>query len=222
MGKPFSQTGLDRALPHIRILMEKRDTSVYPKCELPAGYHFSHYKPGFERLWAAVQCDVEHADTLENAEAAFKNEFLGAENTPRYKALTEKMLFIMDADDDLAGTGAIWDGDTFGEVFQQVHWIAVASKHQNKGLSKSLLSGLLDIYNALGYGGYIYLSSQTWSYKAINVYMKFGFRPYMGVQPANWRSVNMVSGNYEPWDYAEKNAEAWKIINNKIRQYNAM
>lgn len=54
------------------------------------------------------------------------------------------------------------------------------------------------MYNECGFKSCIYLTSQTWSYKAIGIYGKFGFAPYMGEKPKNWRSVNMTSGKFEP------------------------
>ena len=237
MGRPFSEIGIDRSLPHIGVIMEKTDTSAYPRFELPPGFAFSHYRPGFERRWAALQREVESADSLEEAETVFKREFLDGkgmdwlhrstesldfvdiENSPCFNELTKTMLFVLGGDGELAGTGSLWNGGIFGEVRQRLHWIAVSPKHQGKGLSKAIVSKLLDLYNDLGYGGYIYLTSQTWSYKALNVYMKFGFAPYMGEKPMNWNAVNMESGNYEPWDYLEKNVEAWDMIFEKINQY---
>jgi ribosomal protein S18 acetylase RimI-like enzyme len=208
--------------------MEKTDTFQYPKNPLPDGFSFSSYKAGFESQWAKLQYEVEHTDSLEEAEMVFQREFVGntgaesiekPERSPNFQALLDKMVFVLDQDGNMAGTGALWDGDVFGEVHQRLHWIAVAPQYQGKGIAKAIVSKLLDIYNQLGFSGYIYLTSQTWSYRALNIYFKFGFKPYMGGKPRNWVSANLTSGNYEPWDYAEKNIEAWNMINEKIRQH---
>jgi hypothetical protein len=52
--------------------------------------------------------------------------------------------------------------------------------------------------------------------------MKFGFKPYFGEKPQNWNAVNLASGNFEPWDYKEKNIEAWDMIYGKINSYQAI
>ena len=222
MGKPFSQIGLDRSLPHIGVIMETNNASVYPKYELPVGFSFSQYKQGFEEQWASLQYEIENVDSIEEAKTIFKREFLDGkitnwinkapedmmsvdiEKSSCYNTMIDKMIFVLDADNNLAGTGSIWDGNMFGKGYQRLHWIAVSPQYQGKGIAKAIVSKLLDIYNSLGYSGYIYLTSQTWSYKALNIYMEFGFSPYMGVKPQNWHSVNLVSGNFEPWDYEEK------------------
>ena len=69
------------------------------------------------------------------------------------------------------------------------------------------MTRLLERYAELGWQDDIYLTSQTWSYKAINIYAKFGFRPYLGEKPANW-----VCG-----DFAAENARAWCLIREKIQ-----
>ena len=70
-----------------------------------------------------------------------------------------------------------------------------------------------------GYAGYVYLTSQTWSYQALSLYAGFGFRPYFGEKPENWLSVNLASQDREPWDYEAKNREAWAMIREKIEAY---
>lgn len=204
-------TGLvDRSIPHIGVIMEKTDTRAYPRHALPAGYTFAKYEPGFEAQWAALHFEVGQTDSLEEAEGIFQNDFAGRE------ALMGRMLFVLDQNNELAGTGCLWDGNHFGRTLQRLHFIAVSPPHQGRGIAKAIVSRLLDIYNGLGLGDYIYLTSQTWSWRALKLYMGFGFRPYKGEKPVNWRSVNLTSGHFEPWDYAEKNAEAWDMIYGKI------
>ena len=201
LGKTFLETGMDRSVPYLEVILEKTDTSVYPKYELPAGFSFSQYKPGFDKQWATLNYDITHTESLEEAETIFREEFM-----KDFESLKQKMVFAVDENNNLAGVGAIWDGNDFGEIHQRLHWIAVAAQYQNRGIAKAVISKALDIYNNLGYNGYIYLTSQTWSYKALNIYMKFGFKPYMGEKPVNWD---------EDW----RPVEAWNIINEKLDEY---
>jgi len=193
-------TGLDRSVPHIGVLMEKTDTAEYPRHALPKGYTFSQYKPGFGAQWAALQYGVGQTDSLGEAEAIFQKDFAGRED------LAGRMLFVFDENDSLAGTGCLWDGAHFGAARQRLHYIAVAPPHQGGGIAKAIVSRLLDIYNELGYADYIYLTSQTESWRALNMYAGFGFRPYMGAKPVNWRCE----------DFAQETAEAWRMIYERI------
>ena len=56
---------------------------------------------------------------------------------------------------------------------------------------------------------YIYLTTQSWSYKAVNLYLRFGFKPYSGSRPENWECCHMDFENY--------NNEAWELIWSKIK-----
>jgi len=191
---------IDSSVPHIGVLMEKSDTREYPRYALPAGYAFSYYQPGLESQWAALQYGVGQTDSLEEAEAIFQNDFAGRE------ALAGRMLFVLDRNSELAGTGCLWDGVHFGKTLQRLHWIAVSPPHQGRGIAKAIVSRLLDIYNAIGVGDYIYLTSQTESWRALHMYAGFGFKPYMGERPVNWRCDN----------FAQETAEAWRMIFEKI------
>jgi len=204
--------------------MEKFDTAEYPRHALPAGYAFAQYKPGLEAQWAALHCEVGQCDSIEEAETIFEREFMAPPDPtslagdvchtpsqakraiPDAEALAGRMLFVLDESNLLAGTGCLWDGNHFGRTLQRLHWIAVSPGHQGRGIAKAIVSRLLDLYNELGYGGYIYLTSQTWSYRALNMYAGFGFRPYMGEKPVNWRCG----------DFAKESAEAWRMIFEKI------
>ncbi|MCL2300320.1 MAG: GNAT family N-acetyltransferase [Firmicutes bacterium] len=208
-------TGLDCSIPHIGVLMEKFGTSEYPRHALPPGYSFVRYRPSFGAQWAALHYEVGQFDSLEEAEATFERDFAGR------PALADRMLFVMDEGNRLAGTGCLWDGAHFGVTRQRLHHISVSPLHQGKGIAKAIVSKLLDIYNELGVENYIYLTSQTWSWRALHLYMGFGFRPYMGEKPENWRAVNLTSGKFEPWDFAEKNIEAWRMIYGKISGYSS-
>lgn len=237
MGKTFEQVGIDRTLPHIGIIMEKHDTQNYPKFDLPAGFSFAKYKTGFERQWIELQYEVEEVDSLKEAENIFFQEFLtGAgfdwinksnstkeifdiQQYPFFDEMYRRMVFVVNNDEQVVGTGALWKGDIFGKELQRIHFVAVKPEYQGLGISKAIVTQLLNIYNTLGYKDYIYLTSQTWSYKAINIYSKFGFKPYYGKKPEKWISVNLVSGDFEPWDYETKNIEAWDMIKNKINEY---
>lgn len=205
---------LDKSIPHIGVLMDKYDTLIYPKYELPAGYAFCNYQNGYEHFWSALQFSVEQTDSLEEAEEIFRNEFQSKPDD-----MLKRCIFIKDYEGNIVATASLWFGYHFGRELQRIHWVAVSQRHQRKGLAKALLTKLFELYNELGYSEYIYLTSQTWSYKALNIYMEFGFKPYLGKKPINWESVNLTSGKFEPWDFDEKKHEAWKMILEKISTY---
>ncbi len=214
MSKNFEDIGLDKSIQHIGVIMEKFDANIYPRFELPLNYSFVNYYEGLEKEWTRLQLEVEQVDALEEAEEQFSKEFL-----PYKEDLYKQMIFVKNDKDEVVATSCIWNGRMFGDDRMRIHWVAVSPKYQGLGISKAMMTKLLDIYNELGNERYIHLTSQTWSYKAINIYIKFGFKPYLGEKPTNWKAVNLTSGNFEPWDYKEKNEEAWDIIHKKIGEH---
>ena len=226
MGKSFEQIGIDHSLPFIAVIMEKGDAGIHPEFRLPEGFSFSFFQPGDEERWAQLQLSVEHVDTLQQAEDIFRQEFLldcaagdssvftDVTQAPGYEKLRRRMLFVTAPDGQLAGTGALWTGDTFGSPRQRLHWIAVAPEYQGLGLAKAIVSRLLDLCAELGHS-YVYLTTQTWSYRAAGIYARFGFSPYMGEKPVNWP---FVCARPLP-DFDAENHKAWELIGQKLAAY---
>ena len=195
---------IDKSVPFIGVVMIKTDTTKYPRFELPKGYTICGYRRGFEERWADIHFEVGHTDTLQKARALFEKEFMIFP-----ELLPKQCLFVVDEAGKVAATASLWPGEHFGKTYQRIHWVATKSEYQGKGLTKALITKILDLYNSLGYKDFIYLTTQTQSYKAINIYYKFGFWPYTGEKPVNWK--------YDKFD--ENNELAWRIINEKIAEY---
>lgn len=198
---------LDKSIPHIGVLMVKTDTSTYPCFELPNGFALSGYQEGYETEWANLMFDIGQTDTLKEAQDIFEKEFLSMPSL-----LAKQCLFALDHNGRIVATASLWHGEHFGKTFQRIHWVASCPQHQGKGLIKALLTKLLDVYNEFCYKDFIYLTSQTWSYKALNIYAKFGFKPYKGEKPINWKDDT----------FEEKNETAWTMIEQKIELYERM
>ncbi len=189
----------DRTVPYYKLLMDKTDSRQYPRFTLPPGYSFCFYRPGMEQDWMRIQCRSGHLLSLAEAEAAFEQHF--AAHQPE---LARRCLFILDPNDTPVATAAIWPGQHFGRELQRFHWVAVAQEQQGKGLAKALVTRLLDLYHQLGYEGYLYLTTQTGSYPAVQLYLRFGFKPYRGQPPANWPSANFEAENPVAWQIVEQ------------------
>lgn len=214
MGKPFKTIGMDTSIPHIGVIMEKLNPAEYPQIPLPEGFSFIRYSDELRDAWVQMQLEVEQIDSIEDGKSEFHECYV--KHKPE---IINTCVFVTACDGNVAGTALLCDGSLFGDVRKRVHWVTVAPAYQNRGLCGAMLTKLMDMYNERGFKKCIYLTSQTWSYKAIGIYEKFGFTPYMGEKPKNWCSANMTSGNFEPWNYKEKTLEAWKMIKNKLDEY---
>ena len=197
---------MDKTVPYIGVLMTCQNVTGYPRCPLPAGYELRMYEPGMEKDWAVLQASVEHMDTPEEALARFSEELAPDQDTLRNRAF-----FVYSPSGKLAASAILWYGNHFGRTLARVHWVAVAPEEQGKGLCKALMTILMDLYHRCSLTGGIYLTSQTWSYKALNIYRQFGFKPYIGPQPSGWKPSTD--------DFEQETREAWDLIEKKHKAY---
>lgn len=184
----------------IKVLMEKINPSEYPKFDLPEGFSLVKYKDGYEKDWAKIQTDLEQFESIDEALKCFKDTFLDVTDD-----VYKKCFFIQNKDGKNIATASIWNGNHFGKTLQRIHWVAVSKEYQGLGLAKSLVSAALDVFNELGFKDYVYLTSQVSSYKALNIYSKFGFVPYTDKMPINW--------DMDEKEFEKETKYAWKQIN---------
>ena len=189
---------IDKTIPHMGVLLEKYDTKVYPRYELPEGYCFEAFRPDREVDWVRIQASSE---LIENEEAAW--EVFDKNFAPYQQELTRRMWFVTDPQGCAVATISLWRGGVFGPDRQRLHWVAVQADQQGKGLANAMMTRVLDLYQELGDEGPLFVASQTWSYAAVRMYEKFGFQPYMGPRPAVWSSEG---------DFEEEAREAWALI----------
>jgi GNAT superfamily N-acetyltransferase len=144
------------------------------------------YSEGDEQGWAELKVLVEEFYTKEDALKYFDEEFNKEE-------LPSRMVLLM-YDGKIVGTSTAWYGELDGKKMERIHWVSVHPEHQQKGLSKSLFEKSLNLFTEKE----SYLTSQTWSYKALNLYSKYGYLPYKD------------SDDFQ---------EAWEYINYYIKEY---
>ncbi len=56
-----------------------------------------------------------------------------------------------------------------------MHWLVVSPQHQGKHIGLALCQKVMDIFNEHGEVP-VYIHTQPWSYKAILLYIKLGFK----------------------------------------------
>ncbi|MBE6644899.1 MAG: GNAT family N-acetyltransferase [Ruminococcaceae bacterium] len=198
---------IDKSLPRYYVYMYKTDTKQYPKYELPCGYSFEFYKKGDEVRWAELECSIGQFDSMDAALQSFHNNFVKNQTL----APEQRMLFVKDECGEYVATLTLWNGDYLGETCQRLHWLAVSNKCAGKGIAKALICRVLDLYNELGYEGFVYLLTATWYYRAIGIYKKFGFEAYEGKRS--------LTANVSDEEFVRQNREAIAIINKKLAEY---
>ena len=213
-------TGIDHAVPYTAVVMIRENAENFPAYSLPEGYHFAHFTAEDEENWVQLQTVVTHVDSASQGRQIFRQEFLQAgeetpcEDCPGYAETVQRTVLVKDTAGTLVGAATLWTGDTFGEIWQRVHWVAVHPDHQGKGIAKCMIARMLERYGELGCNTPIYLTTQTKTYRAVRIYAQMGFAPYMGEKPANWP----FHSDLPQKSFREENEAAWQLIREKLAQ----
>lgn len=191
---------LDLSVPFYPVIMVCDKPADYA-VRLPEGLSLRFWEPGLEEHWGMVHMAAGQLNTMEKALRIFNQEF-----APYPDELKKRMFFLYD---DATGrplaTMTLWFGNDLGRPTQRLHWLSCVPDYQGRGLGKLMMELSLHLYHELNCTDTLYLTTQTTSYVAINIYKKYGFEAYMGPMPDNGMK----------WD----NETAWSIINEKIGAY---
>lgn len=183
----------DSRIRYFELLLE-RDLDDIPSIPLPEGFHFSFYQPGDRDSWIKIEMSAKELSSFDQGVEVWNKYFGGREDL-----LVNRMVFVEnDAGDKVATATAYIDitgRDSSGSGW--LHWVAVRRDFQGRGLSKPLISFVLNVMRELGYvHGKIPTQSTSWV--ACKIYLDFGFRPI----PQNavnsrdgWRIVKALTGH---------------------------
>lgn len=145
------------------------DIQVHP---LPKGYSFKAYEDGDEKYWADLEYEVNEFSSKEDALAYFERVFM-----PYKEYLNDRMFFILDDTGNYVATTTAWFKDDDKRHYALLHWVSVSSTQQGKGLGSCIVSYALSHFPKLEpRENEVFLHTQTWSYKAIALYHKYGFK----------------------------------------------
>ena len=160
---------IDRTIPYYNIIM-RCDRILPMEIKLPEGYTIRTYQPGDEDAWAALLCSVGEQTALADAKALFIDRYLADAD------LADRIFLAVDAEGTIVGTAIAWEHDPRGMGVRALHWVAVHPAHQRKGLGKALCQTCLRLFRREDNSLPVYLHTQPWSWKAILLYIKLGFK----------------------------------------------
>ena len=159
---------IDRTIPYYNIIM-RCDRILPMEIKLPEGYTIRTYQPGDENAWAQLLCAVGEQTSLDEALALFTERYLAD------ASLTDRIFFAVSADGQIVGTAIAWEHDPRGAQ-RVLHWVAVHPEHQRKGIGKALCQTALRLFRREDNALPVYLHTQPWSWQAILLYIKLGFK----------------------------------------------
>jgi GNAT superfamily N-acetyltransferase len=146
--------------------------SERPRVDCSPGTRIRSYEDGDEANWAGIEAAAGAFPNEAAALAHFAREF-----APHRERLAGRMLFIADDAHGPFGTTTAWDGVLAGEPRGRIHWVGIAPAFQGRGFSKPLLSAALD--RLARDHERAFLTTETTSYRGINLYLGFGFVPWI-------------------------------------------
>ena len=165
------------------------DLSRRPAYACPHGYRVRSFTDGDEDAWVRIEVLAGAFPDETKARRQFATEF-----APVRERLPGRMLFLEHVDAGAIGTTTAWEGEFAGELRGRIHWVGIVPEYQGRGLAKPLLSAAMDRLAADYARGYV--TTETISYRGINLYLGFGFVPWVesDLDREGWAIVEEVLG----------------------------
>ena len=184
---------IDKTIPYFNVIMRYDGPAIAIPPIAPRGYRFRGYCPGDECAWARMEVDNKDFDTYDNAVKYFKNKYCSFPNK-----LLERFIGIENGDGKLCGAVICWEDDRESIPVSSVHWLITDPSEQGNGLGAALIKMLLYRFSTLDRLP-VYLHTQPWSYIAIGIYSKLGFRllandSFRGYENQSLQSLPVLEG----------------------------
>lgn len=161
--------GIDRCIPYYNLILKCNKNSTIP-VSLPEGYSFKLYDVGDEKYWAKLECEIGDFSSVEEAETYFKANYCN-----QIDELKKRCVFVIDTYGDVVGSCIAWHDLKGNDTVASLHWLVVSPEYQGKHIGLALCQKVLNIFNECGESP-VYIHTQPWSYKAIMLYIKLGFK----------------------------------------------
>ena len=163
---------LDRTIPFYNIIL-KCDDYQDADIILPPGYCFRNYQSGDEKDWAELEYEIGDFGSTREAEEYFMSQY-----GQKADDLQERCFFVLDEQSQIVGSCIAWKDSRGTTQVASLHWLVVSPDHQGKGLGKALCQKVLEVFWEKGEFP-VYIHTQPWSYIAILLYLRLGFKLQM-------------------------------------------
>ena len=160
---------LDRSIPFYNTILKCEHDEV-AETDVPAGYHLRNYQAGDEKAWAKLEVEVGDFSSADEAEEFFASQYMRSMDE-----LRERGFFVTDEQGSVVGSCIAWKDRRGTALVASLHWLVVSSDHQGKGLGKLLCQRVLKAFQERDEFP-VYIHTQPWSYIAILLYVRQGFK----------------------------------------------
>lgn len=161
---------MDKSIPYYPVIMHRKQGFPIPSITLSPAYHVSLFKNGDEKEWVDIAMSLGEFEQTDEGMEYFRNHYINYESE-----LIRRCLFLENSNGVKIGTLTNWWAYTGVRRDPWLHWVLVRPEYQGQGLGKAFVFEGLRRMIAIEGDRDIYLHTQTWSYKAINIYRQAGF-----------------------------------------------
>jgi len=163
---------LDKSIRYIGLYMRRPAGAPVAEHPLPDGYRFVFFKKGDEADWSRIETSVLEFDSEFSALMYFKDRFM-----PHISELERRCLFIENPQGVKIATATAWWHMVGDERRPWLHWVSVDPRCQGLGLGRALTAKVTNLMIQLDGDTDFFLHTQTWSHRAINIYIANGYQP---------------------------------------------
>ena len=163
---------LDKNVPYAGFFMRREPGAPLPDYPLPEGYRYTFFQDGDETNWARIETSVLEFDSEFAALLYFKEHYI-----KHIDELRRRCIFIENNSGIKVATAMAWWIDVDEQRRAAVHWVSVDPNYQGQGLGKAIISRATKLLTQLNGEVPIYLHTQTWSHKAVEIYKNHSYTP---------------------------------------------
>lgn len=160
---------LDRSIPFYNIIMRSEEYK-FGEIVLPQGFYFKHFQKGDEKAWATLEYKIGDFNSAEEAEQYFLNTYC-----QNIKIIEQRGVFVVNEQNKIVGSCIAWKDKKGEALVASLHWLVIDPDYQGLKLGKALCQKTLEYFQQNGEFP-VYIHTQPWSYKAINLYIQQGFQ----------------------------------------------
>ncbi len=163
MGQPIDNRKVEMFRDHLEDL---------PDIVLPEGFSIRPYTAGDEQHWLNIHLVADKFNELglETFNISFHADCA---------ALKHRQFYLVAPDGEVIGTSTAWYDDKYNNRdWGRIHWVALLPEYQGKKLAVPLLNKTCQRLRELNHSA-AYLTTASARIPAINLYLKFGFKPFI-------------------------------------------
>lgn len=161
---------LDKSIPYYNVLMKRQKGSPFKEQLPPTGFSFTKYSDGDDLHWAEIETSVGEFKDVQDGLRYFQDHYLPAKDE-----VLSRVVFLRNGAGEKIGTLSSWWNYTDDSRNSSLHWVAIKPEFQGKGLGRPLINYGIKTQIELDGDCDIYIHTQTWSHRAIALYLKEGF-----------------------------------------------